>query len=138
MYGGKYDNLDNLLVNKVNKVVCTEYDIAQHIATLGSLLYFQLSWKSGKVQLTRWSLKEAGLKRAPPIKPPTHPPPQPNLLYSSLSVGCLQNVWVMSGRCLNVSGRGLSVFQKYFLLSKIILTHNYFGQNICWPKIFHY
>ena len=60
------------------------------------------------------------MKRTPSTQPSTHPPPRPNLLYSSLSGGCLQNVWVML--CLNVSGRGLSFFLEYFLLSKIILT----------------
>ena len=71
------------------------------IATLGSTLDAQLSWKSSKFQLARWSLREAGLCREP--HPPTHPPP--NLLYSTLSLGCPGGVWGMSRRCYKMSGR---------------------------------
>ena len=64
-------------------------------------LGFQLSWKSGKFQLARWSLREAGLCREPhPAQPPTHPPS--NLLHYTLGLGCLRKVWKMSGRCPEV------------------------------------
>ena len=44
---------------------------------------FRVSWKSGKVQLARWSLREAGLCRELSHLPTTA------LLYSTLCLGCL-------------------------------------------------
>ena len=54
-------------------------------------LGFQLSWKSGKFQLARWSLREAGLCREP--RPPTN-------RLTCCTLLCLRDVWKVSGRLL--------------------------------------
>ena len=48
------------------------------IATLGSILDFQLCWKSGKFQLARWSHNVALLSWN---HPPTHHPPAAHLFF---------------------------------------------------------
>ena len=60
-----------------------------NIATLGSILDFQLDWKSFKFQLARWSLREAGLCREPQ-HPPTHQPP--NLRHGNFILSMLCGV----------------------------------------------
>ena len=44
-----------------------------HIGTLGSILDFQLNWKSFKFQLERWNLREAVLCIMQKTSPPSHP-----------------------------------------------------------------
>ena len=72
-WGVSWSKKDEMVENEKCKGVCRNCSYFldfTHIATLGSILDIQLSWKSSKLQLAKWSHRVAGLCGEP------HPPTQ--------------------------------------------------------------